>query len=356
MKTIVAVLLMLVSLGVAAQGDAQKAYPCRNEQEGKGVLTPGLEQKIEALRMESDLHAREQSLSQLIERAASPYEKGLLQIEWGYLRAVQGRDDEATAALRPSLPNPFMPRLTLDQVREVLARLALRRKDSADAVAMLEPVFLANCARMPESAYFALADAYLQRSRSADALAVLQKASIKKSGDPDWWMAVRAELLCKLQGPRDCVGHIASLNLEGGLSPAFRDVADQLLAKAVEAPEAADMVAAARGQDLIDAQGRLVDRPPLRDLQEGGVLKAVQPHFPREAALQGLFGFVQLLIHIDAEGKATDVTVLQSSPKGVFDAAAKRAAWKTLYRPQMENGVAVPSRGSMMFHFRLAER
>lgn len=54
------------------------------------------------------------------------------------------------------------------------------------------------------------------------------------------------------------------------------------------------------------------------------------PRYPEHALAQGITGRVELLLTLDADGSVRRAEVLESTPAGVFDAAAREAAmdWK----------------------------
>jgi periplasmic protein TonB len=54
-------------------------------------------------------------------------------------------------------------------------------------------------------------------------------------------------------------------------------------------------------------------------------------------------GFVVVRFNISNTGRVSDVEVVESSPSGIFDAAAQTAVRKWMYEPRKENGVAVAS-------------
>ena len=64
----------------------------------------------------------------------------------------------------------------------------------------------------------------------------------------------------------------------------------------------------------------------------------VQPQYPREAGMKGLEGFVQLNVDIQKDGSVSNVRIVNSNPRRVFDRAAVRAASKYKYRPQIRDG------------------
>lgn len=64
----------------------------------------------------------------------------------------------------------------------------------------------------------------------------------------------------------------------------------------------------------------------------------VAPQYPRDAAMKGLEGYVQLNVDIQTDGSVSNVRVVNSVPRRVFDRAAVRAASKYKYRPPVVDG------------------
>ncbi|MEM9531844.1 MAG: TonB family protein [Pseudomonadota bacterium] len=67
--------------------------------------------------------------------------------------------------------------------------------------------------------------------------------------------------------------------------------------------------------------------------------KMVEPEYPRDAALVGQEGWVDLLVTVDPSGRVSDVNVADAKPRRVFDSAARRAAMQWEFRPPAESGV-----------------
>ena len=68
------------------------------------------------------------------------------------------------------------------------------------------------------------------------------------------------------------------------------------------------------------------------------------PKYPPTEARQGIGGTVILVISIDGQGNVLDVEVEKSSRNRNLDRAAQDAARKWTFRPEMRDGVGVPSR------------
>jgi protein TonB len=74
----------------------------------------------------------------------------------------------------------------------------------------------------------------------------------------------------------------------------------------------------------------MLQPPPLRDF------------YPRLASRRDITGTTRVRLHIDRNGRVSDVTVLESQPARIFDRAARRAARQMRYDPAMRNGRPVP--------------
>jgi protein TonB len=67
------------------------------------------------------------------------------------------------------------------------------------------------------------------------------------------------------------------------------------------------------------------------------VIKKVPPEFPGEAAKQSISsGTVKAKMSIDADGKVTDVEILEAQPRRVFDKAVTRALMEWKFEPSGE--------------------
>ena len=64
------------------------------------------------------------------------------------------------------------------------------------------------------------------------------------------------------------------------------------------------------------------------------VIKKVPPEFPAEAAKKGISaGSVKAKLTIDADGKVSDVEIVEAEPKRVFDRAVKSALMEWKFEP-----------------------
>ncbi|MFW5752485.1 MAG: TonB family protein [Planctomycetota bacterium] len=69
-----------------------------------------------------------------------------------------------------------------------------------------------------------------------------------------------------------------------------------------------------------------------------------EPYYPPRAKRRGTEGRTRMRVAVDAQGAVTAVTVLASSPSGVFEDAARRWARRLRYEPHTVDGQRVPAR------------
>ena len=85
------------------------------------------------------------------------------------------------------------------------------------------------------------------------------------------------------------------------------------------------------------------------------IKEQAKPVYPRKALRDGIEGKVTLLITVDEKGAPVEVKVLKSSGNFDLDTAARNAAMKTLFVPQMYNGAPVRAQGLQEIVFNLNE-
>jgi protein TonB len=77
------------------------------------------------------------------------------------------------------------------------------------------------------------------------------------------------------------------------------------------------------------------------------------PVYPALAQRRGLEGYVTLRLRIDERGRVVDSVVVASEPKGVFDAAAKRAVRRYRFSPARAGAKPVASTLQQTIRFEL---
>jgi TonB family protein len=84
-------------------------------------------------------------------------------------------------------------------------------------------------------------------------------------------------------------------------------------------------------------------------------LRPIELDYPSEALRKNIEGWVELSYVVSAEGKVTTVKVLNSSPAGVFDAAAAKALGRVRYKPVMQGGKATAVSTKLRIAFRVSK-
>ena len=82
-------------------------------------------------------------------------------------------------------------------------------------------------------------------------------------------------------------------------------------------------------------------------------LQRIPPQYPRDAARNGVTGWVQLEVLVNADGTVRSARVLQSNPKGLFEAAAVQAVLRWKFKPKVVNGQPIQQKGSHRIEFNL---
>jgi protein TonB len=92
---------------------------------------------------------------------------------------------------------------------------------------------------------------------------------------------------------------------------------------------------------------------PAGGLFDGDVipLQRIAPQCPRQALLDGINGQVKLDLLINADGTVRTAKILESKPRGVFDAAAISAVLKWKFKPKVLDGKPVDQHGTQPMTF-----
>ena len=79
-----------------------------------------------------------------------------------------------------------------------------------------------------------------------------------------------------------------------------------------------------------------LDQPPRQVVR-------TNPVYPYRARQRGIEGEVRVKLLVRADGTVTEVSILESRPKGLFDSAVKKAVPRWKFTPGRIDGKAVPS-------------
>lgn len=90
---------------------------------------------------------------------------------------------------------------------------------------------------------------------------------------------------------------------------------------------------------------------------EGDIIPVVviRPMYPREAAIEGIEGWVQVEFTITEVGTVKEPRVINAEPGRIFNREALRAILKWKFKPRVVEGVAVERRATQTIDFTLDE-
>ena len=82
-------------------------------------------------------------------------------------------------------------------------------------------------------------------------------------------------------------------------------------------------------------------------------LQRIPPQYPRDAARNGITGWVQLEVLVNPDGTVRSARVLEAQPKGLFEASAVQAVLRWKFKPKVVNGQPVQQKGAQRIEFNL---
>jgi len=160
----------------------------------------------------------------------------------------------------------------------------------------------------------------------------------------------------------------------GGLAQTSNAIQSAILAQAHAALDAQDtgkaelLLGAARGlgsspdiDTLYDAFVQLKQRQSRAAATAAAAnslmpLKPLNLDYPRAALASRTEGWVDVAFDVTPEGKVANITVVNASPRNVFDSAAKSALSRARFEPVLVDGQAVVIRATRHIVFRLAKQ
>jgi periplasmic protein TonB len=83
-------------------------------------------------------------------------------------------------------------------------------------------------------------------------------------------------------------------------------------------------------------------------------LQRIPPQYPRDAARNGITGWVQLEVLVNPDGSVRNARVMDAKPRGLFEAAAVQAVLRWKFKPKMVNGLPVEQKGAQKIEFNLS--
>ncbi|HEX4872037.1 MAG TPA: energy transducer TonB, partial [Nevskiaceae bacterium] len=83
-------------------------------------------------------------------------------------------------------------------------------------------------------------------------------------------------------------------------------------------------------------------------------LAKIAPQYPRQAARDGIEGYVKLEILVNPDGTVKSARVIEAKPRGVFDSAAVTTVLKWKFKPRVVDGRPVEQKGTQVLEFNLS--
>jgi TonB family protein len=146
-------------------------------------------------------------------------------------------------------------------------------------------------------------------------------------------------------------------------------VQNAIIAQARAALDSGDAVTA---ESLAKLASGLGGNPDLEDLKEAlaqqqskqstpatmavnslVVVKPLRLDYPKTALASGIEGWVDLAFDVTTEGNVAHAVVVNSSPRNVFELAARNAVSHMRFQPVMKDGKAIPVKSTLHVAFRL---
>ncbi|MHB8477697.1 MAG: energy transducer TonB [Steroidobacteraceae bacterium] len=84
-------------------------------------------------------------------------------------------------------------------------------------------------------------------------------------------------------------------------------------------------------------------------------VKGIQVEYPQDALRKNVEGWVELEYVVTSDGKVASITVVNSNPTGVFDAAAVRALSRVRYKPVLQAGKPAAVGTKMRIAFKMSK-
>ena len=165
----------------------------------------------------------------------------------------------------------------------------------------------------------------------------LRAADPKNSALPRISSAVQAQIFDQARAALDAA------------QPAKADALLQMAAGLGTGPDLA-----ALNQRLAQMQQAATAMPEVAEASLTRV-KGLQIDYPPDALRKEVDGWVQLGYVVTSDGKVASVTVMDSNPAGVFDAAAVKALSRVRYKPSMQGGKPIAVSTKMRISFRLSK-
>lgn len=340
-------------IGVLAHAGELPPYTCNPPQAGRGqALEAEVEQRIAATRARPAAEAIAELETMAEAAPTGSYLDGVLAFERAWRYMDDGRAEPAAEQAHRVLRNEVVEGARIDQMRAVLAQLARDSQRWPEVVEALQPVVEQQCRPVPDTYRYLLAEAYVHLDDTGAALVQIDAAEPADDAEGIGWMRAALAHDCAGEPAASCAVRVLRYAQTPGPSAGLQALVNDYLATLSGVDAHRPMLEQARAAGLLDERYRLIPRAP-KTLSELKPIKRVAPTYPQAAIRRGQQGYVELELTVGPTGKVIGARVVDSSPPGVFDAAALRAASQARFQPATADGEPVETTGRYTVQFKL---
>lgn len=326
-------------------------YACHPEHEGRGEA---IDKKLQARLNETLKKPAREAIAAIEslrkEASAGSYAEGLLLTELARRYYEAHRSADAAAAASSVLQNLYVEGQRIDAMRALLAQIDADGGNWRGVVDALAPVAQQQCRSIASSVHYLLAAAYFQLHDLPAALIEIDDAKPQDDAEGVRWMRTALRIDCGGRRGQACAVRVLRYAQTPEPSAGLQVLLNRELAELAKVEAVRPMLDEARQAGLLDETYALVPRPP-KLVEELQPTVRIKPEYPRAAMNAGQQGFVVLDIAVGSDGGVLEAKVTDSSPPGVFDDAAIKAAMKGRFRPQMVDGKPVATTGRYTIKF-----
>lgn len=254
----VAVIFSLLLCNLSANADQQN---CQDQGNG-GTLSEStyavVERAVDDLSNDR-LDDAETRLKDVLARAKG-YERAVILQTLGYVYAQQDTLPQALEVFREALDMAVLPRQPQEDLLLNTGQLYLADGQLSEGVSLLEKYLKEACKTPPAEAHIALASAYTEQKRYADALTQVSQGIAKAKSANESWLQLKLALHFELDQLRECADTLVQLL---SMSPQKQDYWRQLAGVMLQLERDQQALAVLA---IAERQGFVADEAALKNL------------------------------------------------------------------------------------------
>lgn len=341
-----------------------KGWDCK-EPDRVIVVASSIASELAKAREENTFAAASQRLDDL-QKAAPPNRRFAIYKERIGLALKFNQTDRVIEAYRSLFDLTDASTPVRELARDDLSVLYLDQGKAEEIVALYSDKARPAC-NVSLSARYALAMAHnaLGQYEAAERIVTETSRLGVRFGDksaklPVAWQLLQLRLDCNQERWEHCAADYGGLLRLNGRDAVLTRQLTVLLPKMRTFPQLATMLAYAEADGIIkdNAVVPLTAENSVGAEEEASIWQSdivpasrAPPQYPRDAFQRHQSGYVVLHVEINEDGTVDKVKVVESSPKGVFEAAALQAVFKWRFKPRMANGKTVRQAGLQRIDF-----